>query len=245
MLQAVTFDATGTLFHCPRLGEIYSEVLARHGVAVAPAEAARLVALVWQELGCRAEPGNDRFSAHPEGPRGWWARFLARVCEHLGAASPSRFATAELFHRFGHAEAWQLYPEVPGVIAALRRQGLKLAVVANWDPRLAPLLEELGLARFLDAVVTSTEVGAEKPDRRIFATALGRLGVEPAAALHVGDRQLEDFEGAIAAGMRALRVDRRSTPRAGRSRPGPPPPRDLSGLPGLVATLQPQAALRW
>jgi putative hydrolase of the HAD superfamily len=244
MLQAVTFDATGTLFHCPRLGEIYSEVLARHGVAVAPAEAARLVTLVWQELDCRAEPGSDRFSAHPEGPRGWWARFLARVYEHLGAPAPARFAAAELYHRFAQADSWELYPEVPRVLAALHGQGLKLAVVANWDPRLAPLVEALGLRRFLDAVVTSAEVGVEKPDRRIFATALVRLGVEAAAALHVGDRQLEDFEGAIAAGMRALRVDRRSMPRPARGRAGPPPPRDLSGLPGLVATLQPQAAQR-
>jgi putative hydrolase of the HAD superfamily len=230
----VTFDATGTLFHCPRLGEIYSEVLGRHGVEVAPAAAARLVAEVWQEMSCRAEPGSDRFSSHPEGPRGWWARFLARVCEHLEAPAPSRFAAAELYQRFAHGASWEVYPEVPEVLAALRGRGLRLAVIANWDPRLLPLLGELGLAPFFDAVVTSAEVGAEKPDRRIFLAALERLGVEPAAALHVGDRQLEDVEGAMAAGMRGLRVDRRGArPR----RMGPAPPSDLAGLPGLAATL--------
>jgi len=32
-LRAVTLDATGTLIACPAMGEIYAEVLARHGVA--------------------------------------------------------------------------------------------------------------------------------------------------------------------------------------------------------------------
>jgi putative hydrolase of the HAD superfamily len=230
----VTFDATGTLFHCPRLGAIYSEVLGRHGVAVAPDEVARLVAEVWQEMSCRAEPGSDRFSSHPEGPRGWWARFLGRVCERLEAPAPSRFAAAELYQRFAHGEAWEVYPEVPEVLSALRGLGLRLAVAANWDPRLPYLLGELALAPHFDAVVTSAEVGAEKPDRRVFSAALERLGVEPAAALHVGDRRLEDLEGAMAAGMRALLVDRHG--RHARKH-GPPPPADLTGLPHLAAVL--------
>jgi putative hydrolase of the HAD superfamily len=228
MLQAVTFDATGTLFHGPRRGEIYAEVLGRHGVVVAPGEAERLISLVWQEMGCLAEPGSDRFSSHPEGARGWWARFAGRLCEHLGAPPPSRFAAAELYQRFAHAEAWEVYPEVPEALAALRRQGLRLAVVANWDERLPPLLDELGLAGYLDAVVTSAEIGVEKPDRRIFLAALARLGVSPGEALHAGDRQLEDVEGAVAAGMRALRIVR--------------PQRDLSVLPALMAARAEQPA---
>ncbi|HBL30079.1 MAG TPA: hypothetical protein DD490_24850, partial [Acidobacteria bacterium] len=105
MIRALTFDVTGTLIHAPHLGALYAEVLGRHGVAVEPREAARLVRQVWQELACRAEPGKDRFTAHPEGARGWWKRFLERICEHLEAAPPSPFAAAELFHRFASPEA--------------------------------------------------------------------------------------------------------------------------------------------
>lgn len=208
MLRAVTFDATGTLLHSPRRGAIYAETLARHGVAVSPAEAERLIRLVWQELACRADPSFDRFAAHPEGPRGWWARFLERFCEHLGSAPPSRFAAAELYHRFTAAEAWEVYPEVPKVLAALRARGLKLAVVANWDDRLPPLLAALDLSHYFDAIVTSFQVGAEKPDAKIFAAALDKLGVQGRSTLHVGDRQLEDVEGAEAAGLHAFRLDR-------------------------------------
>jgi putative hydrolase of the HAD superfamily len=226
MIRAVTFDVTLTLLHCPRLGEIYSGTLRRHGIEVDPEEARRLISVVWQEFACSAEPGHDRFSSHPEGERGWWRRFLERICEHLGSPPPSRFAAAELFHRFGSAAAWEVYPEVPRVLAALRDQGLRLGVVSNWDHRLPELLRQAGLARFFDAIVFSAELGVEKPDPRIFHQALTELGVEPSAALHVGDARLEDVEGAVAAGLLALHLTRTS---------GGGDLRDLTSLPELVA----------
>lgn len=227
MIEAVTFDVTGTLFSIPRLGEIYSAVLARHGVRVHPRDARRLIGVVWQELDCLADPSRDRFTAHPEGERGWWIRFLERFCEHLGVPPPSRFAAAELYHRFSTAEPYEVFPEVPQVLDALARQGVRMGVVSNWDHRLPEVLEQLDLARFFDdAIVYSAAAGVEKPDPRIFGEVLERLDVAPEAALHVGDRRLNDVEGAVAAGMRALHLTRGS---------GAGDLRDLSGLPGLVA----------
>jgi putative hydrolase of the HAD superfamily len=187
MIQAVTFDVTHTLIHSPRLGETYAEILGRHGVEIDSEEARRLISVVWQELSCAADPGRDRFATHPEGERGWWLRFLERMCELRGAPPPSRFAAAELFHRFGTAEAWEVYPEVPAALTALARQGLRLGVVSNWDHRLPDLLAELGIGRFFGSIAYSAKAGAEKPDRRIFLQALEELGVEPKAALHVGE----------------------------------------------------------
>jgi putative hydrolase of the HAD superfamily len=212
MLQALTFDVTGTLIHSPRLGEIYAEILQRHGIPIEPDEARRLVGVVWRELACLADPSRDRFTSHPEGDRGWWRRFVERLCELHGANPPSRFAAAELFHRFGTAAGWEIYPEVPKVLAELREQGLRLGVISNWDSRLPGLLDKLGLARYFDAVTYSAAAGVEKPDRRIFLQALRSLGVDPGAALHIGDGRLEDVEGAIAAGLRALHLDRVDSP---------------------------------
>jgi putative hydrolase of the HAD superfamily len=225
MIEAVTFDVTHTLIHSPRLGEIYSEVLRRHGLEIGAEEARRLISVVWQELSCSADPGRDRFASHPEGERGWWTRFLERVCELKEAPPPSRFAAAELFHRFGTAAAWEVYPEVPGVLAALARRGVRLGVVSNWDHRLPGLLADLGIASGLGTITYSEKVEVEKPDRRIFLHALAELGVGPAAALHVGDGRLEDVEGAVAAGMRALHLTRNT---------GGGDLRDLLDLPGLV-----------
>lgn len=205
-LAAVTLDATGTLLHAPRLGAIYAEVLARHGVVAAEREVLAAIRNVWRELACLAHPARDRFA---DGAPAYWQRFVARVAQHLGHdQGVGPFAAAELYDRFASPDSWQLYPEVPEALAALRGAGLRLAVVSNWDPRLHGILAGLGLAERLETVVLSSEVGVEKPHRRIFETALGRLGLPPSRVLHVGDARLEDLEGAQAVGMQALLLAR-------------------------------------
>ena len=211
MLRAVTFDLTGTLIHTPRMGEIYSEVLARHAVEVAPGRAAGLVGEVWRELDCATHPAADRFATHPEGSRGWWRRLLERLCERLEAPLPTPFAAAELFERFALPEAWEIYPEVGETLAELSGMGLTLGLISNWDDRLPRLLDGLGLSERLEAVVYSQEIGVEKPHHRIFNAALERLDQPAARVLHVGDRARHDIEGAHAVGMHALLLDRQGT----------------------------------
>lgn len=207
MLRAVTFDVTHTLLQCPALGAQYAEVLARHGVRVTPHEVEATIPLVWQELACSASPARDRFAVHPRGALGFWQHFVERTCLLLGASPPSRFATRELYDRFARAEAWQVEAGARATLGELKFRGLGLGVVSNWDERLPLLLERVGLAPFFDVVAVSSLVGVEKPHPGIFRFALERLGVAPEEALHVGDSQRDDVEGAEGAGMRALRLD--------------------------------------
>ena len=100
-------------------------------------------------------------------------------------------------------------PEVPGVLAALRERGVARVVVSNWDVSLHGVLERTGLDGLVDAVVTSAEFGAAKPDPAIFARALELAGgVAPADAVHAGDDVAADVEGAIAAGIAPVLVAR-------------------------------------
>src|SRR5262249_43328437 len=62
-------------------------------------------------------------------------------------------------------------------------------------------LDRTGIARRMDAVVVSGEVGHVKPHPLLFRTVLGQLGVEPREALFVGDNWLGDVQGAKRAGM--------------------------------------------
>lgn len=208
-LEAVTFDVTQTLIHAPKVAEIYSRVLHRHGSVVRPKDLRREIPWVWKEMACRADPRSDRFSQHPKGAKGWWFDFLKRLCLRLEISEPTPFAAAELFDRFAQADAWVIYDDVRPTLAALKEQGLRLAVISNWDHRLPELLDRLDLLDAFDAVVYSSSVGVEKPHQRIFRHGLQALDVEPQRCLHVGDQALEDVEGAIAAGMQAVRVDRR------------------------------------
>lgn len=237
-LRAVTFDATGTLFHIPRLAAIYRQVLHRHGLRAELDDVRGLIPRVWQELACAADMSRDRFTADPDGPRGWWRRFLERLCEHLGLPRPSPFAAAELYARFARGDAYDVFPEVPATLRALRSRGLSLAVISNWDHRLPGVLEELALAPFFDAVVYSAREGVEKPHPQIFERALAELGREPAEVLHVGDRLREDVEGALAMGMEALLLVRPDTPegrKVAAAAGGGGDLADLAPLPELLA----------
>jgi putative hydrolase of the HAD superfamily len=107
------------------------------------------------------------------------------------------------------------YPDVLPALGELRERGLTLVVASNWDCSLSDWLEPAGITDLVDGVVTSAEVGAPKPHPRIFERALAIAGVAPSEALHVGDKVDNDVEGAAAAGVRAVLVQREGEPPAG------------------------------
>jgi len=227
---AVSFDVTGTLLGLPRLGEIYAECFARHGLSAPPAALAQMVREVWQELSIRTSPGEDRFSHHEDGVRGFWRELVNRVAERLALPPPTPFLAAELYERFAHAEAWEVFADARDVLPRLRAAGVRLAVASNFDRRLPRLLDEAGVAPHLDTIVYSEEVGVEKPHPALFEELLGRLALPAARVLHVGDSRRDDVEGAHAVGMRALWLQRGGHGAGGRGG-------DLASLSQLPARL--------
>ncbi|HEX2515938.1 MAG TPA: HAD-IA family hydrolase, partial [Chloroflexota bacterium] len=80
-------------------------------------------------------------------------------------------------------------PPLPGSLAGARSTpaGAPVCLVSNATTRLERDLDVLGLRAELDVVINSSQVGARKPDRRIFAAALDALGVPAPAAFFVDD----------------------------------------------------------
>jgi putative hydrolase of the HAD superfamily len=103
---------------------------------------------------------------------------------------------------------FRAFEDAAPALADLRGLGLRLVCASNWDVSLPEVLARCGLDGSLDGVVTSAEVGARKPDPAIFAAALELAGCAPDEAVYVGDSPEEDVEGARAAGIRALLIDR-------------------------------------
>lgn len=95
------------------------------------------------------------------------------------------------------------------LLEAVRRRGLKIAIVSNTaSPEwlLRPVLERQGLVERVDAIVLSSEVGKRKPHPAIFERALAEVGVRPERALFVGDRLEADVVGASRAGMKTVQA---------------------------------------
>jgi putative hydrolase of the HAD superfamily len=208
VLGAVTLDAAGTLFEpAEPVGVTYARIAARHGIPVAPADVGRRFRAAVAAAPPLAFPDLDPARlANRE--YAWWADVVDHALE--GAAARAGFAACvrELFAHYGRADAWRVYPEVPDTLVRLRQRGLRVGVISNFDGRLPPLLGALALAPLVDVVVHSTAVGAAKPDPRIFREAVARLALSAAEVLHAGDAVVADVEGARAAGLRAVLVDR-------------------------------------
>jgi HAD superfamily hydrolase (TIGR01509 family) len=189
-LDAVTLDAFGTLVTLRDPVPSLREALAERGVERPPEHVAEAFAAETAYYRPRSLEGRDGESL----------ALLRRDCagvflEALGAElDPAEFAGAYI-----RALEFELLPGVAEAVRSLRRRGLALAVVANWDSALPQHLEQLGLGDLV--VVTSAAVGAAKPDPALFLRALRALGVPPERALHVGDDEVDEL-GAAAAGMR-------------------------------------------
>jgi putative hydrolase of the HAD superfamily len=101
------------------------------------------------------------------------------------------------------------YPAgIQDLIAGLAGR-FRLAVVSNTNQAglVQGHLAAMGIDRYLDAVVTSVEVGWRKPHPAIYATALASVQIEPASAVFVGDTYAADYAGPEAAGMAAFLID--------------------------------------
>jgi putative hydrolase of the HAD superfamily len=233
MIRSVLFDAVGTLIrlHEP-VGDTYARAAREHGVAV---RAAALQAAFPRVL--RAMPPMVCTGPHlrqvVECERAWWRTVVRSVFDAAGVTPQFHdFETffAHLFAHFATADAWRCADGATQALAALRARGLHIGMVSNFDHRLPPLLDALGLAPLLDVVVLPADAGAAKPDARIFACALDRLDVSAAASVYVGDDARDDIAGARHAGLIAIDVtslpDLRAveTAIAGIDRASAPPP---------------------
>jgi putative hydrolase of the HAD superfamily len=71
-----------------------------------------------------------------------------------------------------------------------------------------PVCRELGLEPYINFIVTSGDVGVDKPKPPIFLAALERAGVNASEAVHVGDQYKLDIIGARGVGITPILIDR-------------------------------------
>ena len=206
-LRAVLFDAAGTLIETARpVGEVYSERAREHGVAISAArldDAFRRILAQAPPL-LFADAPADRIA---ELEVSWWRRLVRST--FLAADGTAHFREfnavfADLDAHYSGAGAWRARPGAQEALGRLRALGAATGVVSNFDGRLPAILAGLGLAEHLGVVMLPGEARAAKPDPRIFALALARLGVRPEAAVFVGDDRERDLAGARAAGISAV-----------------------------------------
>jgi putative hydrolase of the HAD superfamily len=201
--RAVLLDALGTLVGIEPPWAPLTRLLAeRHGLAVD-------VGAVRRALG--AEMTYYRANCQSAGDAAGLAR-LRDGCAGVIAAELGPPAAA--IDRSGLTETlldalrFAAYPEVAAALGRLRAGGARLVVVSNWDISLHEALEQAGIGRLVDGAVSSAEIGAAKPAAAIFRAGLALAGVPAERAIHVGDSYEEDVQGARAAGIEPVLLER-------------------------------------
>ena len=192
-IRACVFDAYGTLFDFASAARSCADVLG---------DAVERVSVLWRDkqlqyTWLRAAQGRHADFWQVTGDA------LDFTLDTLGLQRP------ELRERLMRLYlALELFPEVPDVLARLRRAGLKTAILSNGTPAmLDAVVGRAGLGAMFDAVLSVEEVGAFKPDPRVYGLAVDRLGC-PAAAIAFQSSNAWDAHAASAFGMQVVWCNR-------------------------------------
>ncbi|MFJ4655511.1 HAD family hydrolase [Nocardia sp. NPDC088792] len=204
-IEAVLFDFSGTVFRLEESEFWDVDLTDTGGRALDTHEIAEIMRRMTAPVG-------QFVQFDEEGQYAWDNRDLdpalhrtayMQVLEQSGVPEGS---AEKLYARLLDPTAWTPYPDTGAVLHGLSENGLKVGIVSNIAFDIRPAFVDRGWDRVIDDFTLSFEVGAMKPDVRIFKGALDRLGVDPSNALMIGDSAEADG-GATVLGCEFALVD--------------------------------------
>ena len=211
--QVIFLDAVGTLFGVSgSVGIQYAQVAGTFGVEIEPRAIDRAFYHCFKAAPKMAF--SDITPADiPRAEYEWWRSLAIQTFEQT--EDFQKFADFDqffqsLYEYFATAEPWTLFEDTAIALQAFQAAGITLSLLSNFDSRLYRVIQSLGLADYFEAITISTEVGAAKPESQIFELALAKhdMSKSPEKAWHIGDSFKEDYQGAIASGIRAFWLNR-------------------------------------
>ena len=212
--RAVFFDLVGTLIGGRQgIGRQYADVLRRVGLQADEGKLDAGFRAAMKSAPPMSFPGKG-FAETAQLERRWWKDLVRRVMELAEVPRVTEDAQlfdgyfTVLFEHFTTSDAWVLYDDVMPTLATLKAAGIELGLVTNYDTRVYPVLDALGLSPLLDSVTIPADVGAAKPDKAIFDHAVRRHGLHASEVLFVGDDWEDDYLGAGQAGLLPVLLDR-------------------------------------
>ena len=120
----------------------------------------------------------------------------------------------EVYEAFKGGVGWELYPETMGVLDRLKSEGRHIGIISNFDSRIHEVCRALNISPHLDSITISSQTGWAKPSPEIFLHALKSRGFNSSEAVYIGDELGDDVQGALAAGLKPIFLDRSSREQA-------------------------------
>jgi HAD superfamily hydrolase (TIGR01509 family) len=108
------------------------------------------------------------------------------------------------------ADRLQPLPGAVELLSDIKSLGMRSVIASNTYWRDAESYWEdfklLGMAHYVDAIVTSVDAGHLKPHPAVFEMAMRAGGAPPERCVVIGNKEANDIEPALALGMRAILV---------------------------------------
>jgi putative hydrolase of the HAD superfamily len=217
--RAVFFDLAGTLIEVRGgLGVHYAAIAREFGVDADPQAIDSVFPQAFESAGEVLFPDPDPAEVASL-EKQFWKRVVREVFALTGGVGRFHGAAFDsyfdrLFDYFATADGWLVFPDVVPSLTRLRDSGLVVGLITNFDLRIFPLLDALGLAPLFDSITIPALARACKPQPEIFDYALARHGLRAPEAVFVGDSMADDVEGAMNAGLVPVLIDRRGLTQA-------------------------------
>ena len=210
MIKAVFFDWFHTLarFEPPR-EELHSQAYGEFGIELPPEKLARGLLLAdknWFEEDIKARVEARSLEEQVEVA----LRYQDTVLTEAGV-KVARELLLKIIKRMRslyQEVTFVLFDDVLSTLKTLKKRKLTIGLITNASKDMISTYRNLGLEPYLDFVVTSSEVGANKPEPPIFLAALEKAGVKASEAVHVGDQYNLDVVGARRVGITPILIDR-------------------------------------
>ncbi len=208
MIRAVFFDLYNTLAGFrPSRYEIQSTALADFGISVTQSGILRGYYLADAFMSEQNATQPVRSLDREERSR-FFAEYERRVLSGAGV-EVSHEQAAQIWRRIRTIDySLAAFDDSVPALQACRQAGMTVGLISNLDRAGDDIAASLGLLPHLDFIITSHDVGVEKPHPLIFEYALQRADATPNAAVLVGDQITSDINGAVNAGLHAILLDR-------------------------------------
>jgi putative hydrolase of the HAD superfamily len=188
-IRAVLFDADGILYYRNDKDQEYQTIFREIGV-----DDREVPEALKEHFRCLASVGQITFEQYKQ-----------KVLEAVGITDPQQIAQGV---RIAQEQSDQVYffKNARETLDRLKRRNYYLGIVTDTAHPLHEKINKLergGLGDVWDTIISSREVGVQKPDPQIYQLALQQLGIRPQQAVFVGHKAIE-LEGARNVGMKTI-----------------------------------------
>jgi putative hydrolase of the HAD superfamily len=198
-IRAVLFDADGILYYRNNKDKEFSEFLCKLGVDYEEISEARILHIRHQ-----ASIGQITYEQYKAG------------ILNLYGITDQNLVSRGIQISLAERDKIQFFNDTLETLNKLKNRNLYLGIVTDTSQPLYVKINKLergGIGNLWDSIISSQEVGVQKPDPQIYQLALQQLGIKSDQAIFVGHKATE-LEGARNVGMKTVAFNYENDARA-------------------------------